>query len=124
MRVLRGERMRSDQEGFDELAAALQFPAYFGGNWNAVTDCLRDLQWLPGAGYLVVITNAGQLFSDTDVRAVASFVTSLKAAAGWWRQPQAGPMAHAPTPFSVVAHVSGDARNVKRRFESAGARFH
>lgn len=28
------------------LAAALQLPDYFGHNWNALADCLRDLHWL------------------------------------------------------------------------------
>ncbi|GGY73443.1 hypothetical protein GCM10007388_01950 [Pseudoduganella plicata] len=30
---------------FAELDRALAFPWYFGGNWNAVSDCLRDFQW-------------------------------------------------------------------------------
>ena len=29
------------------LAERLQFPDWFGGNWNALSDCLRDLGWLP-----------------------------------------------------------------------------
>ncbi|WP_197672643.1 barstar family protein [Burkholderia sp. PAMC 28687] len=28
------------------IADALQFPAYFGGNWNALSDCLRDFHWV------------------------------------------------------------------------------
>lgn len=29
------------------IAAQLDFPACFGGNWDALADNLRDLQWLP-----------------------------------------------------------------------------
>ncbi len=30
---------------FDVLARDLGFPDYFGRNWNALNDCLRDFSW-------------------------------------------------------------------------------
>ena len=30
----------------DEVAKSLNFPAYFGKNWNALFDCLRDFNWV------------------------------------------------------------------------------
>jgi RNAse (barnase) inhibitor barstar len=41
------------------VAAALRFPAYFGGNLDALADCLRDLeQFVPAPGYLLLIEHA------------------------------------------------------------------
>jgi Barstar (barnase inhibitor) len=37
------------------LLAALDFPDYFGRNWDAVYDCLTDFNWLPAAGYVLVL---------------------------------------------------------------------
>ena len=43
-------RIRADVSTKDELlrrlAEALRFPDYFGHNWDALSDCLRDLSWL------------------------------------------------------------------------------
>ena len=39
------------------LAERLNFPAYFGHNWDALVDCLRDLdEWLgPASTYVVEV---------------------------------------------------------------------
>jgi RNAse (barnase) inhibitor barstar len=39
---------------FDRLATALEFPDWFGRNWDALADCLGDLSWLPAEGYLIL----------------------------------------------------------------------
>jgi hypothetical protein len=35
------------------IAKRLSFPDYFGKNWDALEECLRDLSWLP-AGPVVL----------------------------------------------------------------------
>jgi hypothetical protein len=38
------------------IAAAFRFPSYFGGNWDALLDCLRSLpEFNPAGGYALVI---------------------------------------------------------------------
>src|SRR4051794_14218909 len=45
-RFIRGNKSRTAAAFFDESAAALQFPYYFGENWDAFHDCVTDLEWL------------------------------------------------------------------------------
>jgi hypothetical protein len=42
-------------------AAALAFPATFGGNWDALADCLQDLSWRRSRGYVIYLKGAGAL---------------------------------------------------------------
>lgn len=36
------------------MAEALRFPTTFGNNWDALADCLKDLQWLPARGHVLL----------------------------------------------------------------------
>jgi hypothetical protein len=56
LRVLRGKRSSSPAALFQEWAAALQFPYYFGHNWDALDECLADLEWLPARRYIFVLS--------------------------------------------------------------------
>ena len=48
--VVDGRACRTRAAFFEEVARALRFPGYFGRNWDALTDCLRDI----GPVHLVV----------------------------------------------------------------------
>jgi len=39
----------------ERFAAALAFPDWFGGNWDALEDCLGDLSWRAETAHLLVI---------------------------------------------------------------------
>jgi Barstar (barnase inhibitor) len=43
------------------IAKALAFPEWFGGNWDALEDCLSDLSWVTAGGYVLLIEGAAQL---------------------------------------------------------------
>lgn len=55
-----GEKVNSKATLIAELARALRFPDYFGGSWDAVSDCLQDLSWLGNISSLLVV------FSNVD----------------------------------------------------------
>jgi hypothetical protein len=68
-----------DGDALRAIANALRFPDWFGGNWDALEDCLSDLSWRPGDGHVLVFRNWQALRSDdlgvlTDVlRSTAEF---------------------------------------------------
>lgn len=41
-----------------QVAEALRFPDWFGHNWDALADCLGDMSWSPGIGYVLVLEHA------------------------------------------------------------------
>jgi len=53
----------SEDELLRELARVFRFPDYFGENWDALDECLRDLEWLPARGYLLRVHNAEALWT-------------------------------------------------------------
>jgi len=45
-----------DKEDFlVQLSKAMRFPEWFGGNWDALADCLKDLSWLQAKGWVVIL---------------------------------------------------------------------
>jgi hypothetical protein len=60
------------------IAAALEFPHWFGANWDALEDCLSDLSWLPPGGQVLVIEDA-QPGDDLGV-----LIDVLRSSAEWW----------------------------------------
>jgi len=66
------------------IAAAMHFPEYFGGNWDALHDCLTDLSWQPARGY--VLSLAGfQAFGEAATADAAIARSILQAAADFWK---------------------------------------
>jgi hypothetical protein len=116
--------MRTVAQLYDEFAAALQFPAYFGQNWAAFGECLADLEWLPPeAGYVVVFTEPLLVLDDSpaDFEALVQTLTSVIQhwatpieAGAWWDRPA--------VPFNVVlAADTASASAVRDRSAAAGA---
>jgi RNAse (barnase) inhibitor barstar len=60
---LDGARVRTRDDLLRGIADAMQFPDYFGMNWDAVIDCLRDLpDRQPAEGYVLFVHGAERLW--------------------------------------------------------------
>ena len=104
-RVLSGANCRSTNGLFAEISRALEFPDYFGHNWDAVEECLADLEWLPAKGYVVLFTDAQLILPDDDEE-FATFLEVLNDAGEAWGSGQAGAEGKRPIPFHTLLTVS------------------
>ncbi len=91
---LNGDQIRSKAEFLAACAQACHFPAYFGGNFDALEDSLRDLSWAPAArGYLVLYDEAWR-FADAEPANFHTALAVLQTAAEFWQD--------TPTPMAVL----------------------
>jgi RNAse (barnase) inhibitor barstar len=77
-------KVRGKKEFLARLAKALHCPPYFGMNWDALTDCMRDLSWLNDNGWVVMLLN-GQEFAVKNQDDFMTAIDVLQTAAEYWR---------------------------------------
>jgi hypothetical protein len=54
--VVVNSNVTTKEELLNELYNKLQFPDYFGFNWDALFDCLRDFHWIQQKGVILIHT--------------------------------------------------------------------
>lgn len=67
------------------LSIALDTPTGSGRNWDALSDQLRDMAWLPAAGYALLFDDASDL-RDADETSFDTLRDILQEAATEWAQ--------------------------------------
>jgi len=63
-----------------DIGRALEFPSWFGGNWDALEDSLSDLSWRPRQGYVLIFRG----YPEGDALGILADV--LRAAAQYWAE--------------------------------------
>jgi RNAse (barnase) inhibitor barstar len=53
-RVVHLSHINSKNSLLDIIGSELQFPDYYGRNWDALEECLRDLSWVPEREVLLI----------------------------------------------------------------------
>ena len=61
--TIAGDSIGSKEELLDAIAEGFGFPDWFGRNWDALEECLRDLDAV-NDGYALVITDATALWAE------------------------------------------------------------
>lgn len=73
--------IKSEGALLDALSVAFQFPDYFGGNWNALDECIRDLSWLPPGD---VMLSHEDVPLAVDRASLSTYLSILKDAVEKW----------------------------------------
>lgn len=122
-RMIRGHKTRTTATLFDEFAAALQFPCYFGENWDAFDECMTDLAWVPGDAYVFLIVQSIHVLDKEPVDQLHLFLKTLQNAGKEW----SNPAPHAPRPphaFRVLLQCDGEQEAaLYAKLSAAGAAF-
>jgi RNAse (barnase) inhibitor barstar len=99
---------------YDELAAALQFPDYFGQNWDAVNDCLCDLDWVVADAIVLVFIDGEKPLATAGDDAGRTLAKLLVVAAEHWNH-------GSERSFHVVVHARPtEVDTVLRRWKVLG----
>jgi hypothetical protein len=51
---LDGRKIATKEDFLRETAEVMDFPAYFGKNWDAFDECIRDLSWVSAQKYILI----------------------------------------------------------------------
>lgn len=77
--------VNNKQQVLQAIAAALEFPEYFGMNWDALYDCLTDMSWRRARGCVVLLagfsSQEGDATTDLDV-----LIQVLNGVVEFWRE--------------------------------------
>lgn len=65
---------------FGVLAKSLDFPEWFGRNWDALEDCLSDLSWRQARGYVLLFRD----FEALDQDQLGILIDVLASSAEFW----------------------------------------
>ncbi len=82
---LDGSELATKTQFLAASARALDFPSYFGQNWDAFEESLNDMRWAPAQGYLLVFDGAGH-FAQAQPDEFAVALAILRESVKRWQE--------------------------------------
>ena len=81
---IEGKNIARKEQLLNHVARALHFPSHFGDNWDALEDCLADMEWVDAPGYVIYYDHIdGLLAAQPDQ--FETFVEICRDAVGSWK---------------------------------------
>ena len=106
----------ADKDTFlSRIAEALEFPDWFGRNWDAFFDCLTDLSWLPSRGHVLVLFNTAEMRSDAPEAFDTAISIMQEAALAWQKREGSLRVIMDSPPVSPAGSAPHRARRKRRK---------
>jgi hypothetical protein len=86
---LDGKMIRNKKEFLQEAQRVLEFPSYFGHNWDAFDECIADLpSWIAPADGNVILYDNFEVLAQNDPQEVQKAIYGFVRAAQTFTAPQ------------------------------------
>ncbi|HUP97124.1 MAG TPA: barstar family protein [Usitatibacter sp.] len=79
-----GRKINRKEQLMNAAATAMSFPEHFGNNWDALEECLTDLEWVDADGYVLFYDHVDGLLS-THPDQFETLLEILKDAVDAWK---------------------------------------
>jgi RNAse (barnase) inhibitor barstar len=82
---IEGKAIARKEQLLNHVATALHFPGHFGDNWDALEECLIDMEWVDAPGYVIYYDHIdGLLAAHPDQ--FETFVEICRDAVASWKE--------------------------------------
>ena len=82
---IEGKNIGRKEQLLNHVAIALHFPKDFGANWDALEECLTDLEWVDADGYVIYYDHIDGLL-DAHPDQFETLVEILRDAVASWKE--------------------------------------
>jgi len=108
-----GRMCSSKAKVMSAIASALDFPSYFGRNWDALDECLTDLSWLDVPRVALTFMHAASILAKRPKQR-STLIEVIKEAVSYWIESGCGERS---MPFLVALWHSESRQASKLRAE-------
>ncbi len=82
---IEGKNITRKEQLLNHVATALHFPGDFGHNWDALEECLTDMEWVDAEGYLIYFDHIDAMARENPEQ-FATFLEIVRDAIASWKE--------------------------------------
>ena len=94
---LEGQKIEKKEQFLNHAAVVLKFPSHFGNNWDAFYDCITDMEWVRGTGYVIYFDHTDSFAAHHESQ-LETIIELFQDAVDFWREEDT----------SMLVFLSGD----------------